>query len=106
MTENQAALLAKLAGAGYLELCGSARDRDGISGYAVWDRKVRWSQGRTPRNAVAAADIEALLASGHLERRAHGAIGVTIAGLIAGRYYRGPAWQPADEGYRGEPVFP
>lgn len=113
MTPNQAALINLLSQRGryqsvhYLVSC--------TGGWAVWDRTVKWSQGRTPLNAVNAEDQAFLLKEGYVTMLA----GASPFFMDADAYDNcfnpddpkterralaratAPRWKPADEGYRG-----
>lgn len=93
LTDNQRALIKLLRRTHKLVGCAG--------GYAAWRRDVDWSQGRTPRNAISDADMQALWRAGMLEgdgwcnyfRLSHLGTGLDTAG--AGE------WKPANEGYDG-----
>jgi len=97
MTYNQLALINLLA-SGTHELVSCS------NGFAVWDKNIKWSQGRTPSNAVSADDIAALHDGGYLKDAPHGWLEPTLKCFEAPKSEGD--WQPANEGYTGQALMP
>lgn len=97
ITKNQSALLSKLV------LDGFYLQRTCDDGYALWDRRIKYGQGRTPANAVAKRDIDALIEADCIVIKSAmtGDVIVTSRGIKIAQFYDGPDYVPSDEGYRG-----
>lgn len=93
VSDNQRALVKLLRRTHKLVSC--------VGGYAAWRSDVEWSQGRTPQNAIADADMQSLWRAGLIEgagwcnhfRLSH--LGESLDTAGSG------AWKPASEGYDG-----
>ena len=94
LTDNQKALLRRLAHNTHsLELC--------TGGYALWDRNISWSQGRTPNNAITETDISNLTELGYLVDAGFGGLKLNLKRFDECYSFEDIKWNPANEGYTG-----